>query len=62
MQWVMLQPMHPCSPRLLHNLVTWYNAALLNIMVLDKWHPYMKENLPMMLITHHNNDRLLLIL
>jgi hypothetical protein len=62
MQWAMLQPVHPCSPLLLHNLATWYNAVLLDIMVLDKWHPLMKETLPMMLITHHNNDHLLLVL
>jgi hypothetical protein len=53
---------HPCSPLLLHNLAPWYNAAPLNIMILNKWHPLLKENLPMTLITHHNNDHLLLIL
>jgi hypothetical protein len=58
----MLQPVHPCSPLLLHNLVPWYNAALLNIMILDKWHPLMTENSSMTLIMYHNNDSLLLVL
>jgi hypothetical protein len=62
MQWAMLQPVHPCSPLLLHNLVPWYNAALLNIMILDKLHPLMTENLTMTLIMHHNNDSSLLVL
>jgi hypothetical protein len=62
MQWAMLLLVHPCSPLLLHNLAPWYHAALLNIMILDKWHPLMKENLPMTLIMNHNNDSLLLVL
>jgi hypothetical protein len=62
MQWAMLPPVHPCSPLLLHNLAMWFHAALLNIMIIDPWHPLMKENLPMTLIMHPNNDSLLLIL
>jgi hypothetical protein len=62
MPWVMLQPVHPCNPLLLHNLATRYNAALLKFVIIDQWHPLMMENLPMMLIMHLNNDRLLLVL
>jgi hypothetical protein len=62
MQWAMLLPVHPCSPLLLHNLATWYHAALLQFMIIDLWHPLMKENLPMTLIMYHNNDSLLLVL
>jgi hypothetical protein len=31
-------------------------------MIIDPWHPLMKENLPMTLIMYQNNDSLLLIL
>jgi hypothetical protein len=56
----MLQPVHPCSPLLLHTLATWFHAALLKFMIIDPWHPLMKENVPMTLIMNHNNDSLLL--
>jgi hypothetical protein len=62
MQWAMLLPVHPCSPLLLHNLTTWYHAALLKFMIIDPWHLLMKEILPMTLIMYHNNDSLLLVL
>jgi hypothetical protein len=62
MQWAMLLSVHPCSPLLLHNLVTWYRATLLKFMIIDPWHPLMTENLTMTLIMHHNNDSLLLAL
>jgi hypothetical protein len=62
MQWVMLPPVHLYSPLLLHNLATWHHAALLPFMIIDPWHPLMKENLPMTLIMHPNNDSLLLVL
>jgi hypothetical protein len=62
MQWVMLPPVHPCSPLLLHNLATWFHAALLKFMIIDPWHPLMTENMTMTLIMYHNNDSLLLVL
>jgi hypothetical protein len=62
MQWAMLPPVHPCSPLLLHDLATWFHAALLTFMIIDLWHPLMKENLPMTLIMYHNNDSLLFVL
>jgi hypothetical protein len=55
----MLLSVHPV---LLHNLATWYNATLLNIMVIDPWHPLMMVNLRMTRIMHHNSDRLLIVL
>jgi hypothetical protein len=58
----MLPPVHPCSPLLLHNLTTWFHAALLKFMIIDPWHPLMKENLPVTLIMHHNNNSLPLVL
>jgi hypothetical protein len=58
----MLPPVHLCSPLLLHNLATWYHAALLKFMIIDAWHPLMKENLPMKLTMCHNNDSLVLVL
>jgi hypothetical protein len=52
----------PVQPPLAAQPATWFHAALLKFMIIDLWHPLMKENSPMTLIMYHNNDSLLLVL